>query len=152
MAILVCKSLKDNLKQLYCAVRRRWVAATAEELVRQATLSKLINLGYPKGLFAVEVALHQMPHLQSQISIRRRVDIICYMPEKMYPLLLVECKASTLRESDLRQVTGYNRYVQAPFVALANSQQERFARRKEKGAYHFFLQIPPFASLFSGSS
>ena len=38
----------------------------------------------------------------------------------VYPLLMIECKACKLTEKTIDQVLGYNHYVEAYFVAIAN--------------------------------
>ena len=97
---------------LYDPIRKKQVAATPEELVRQALIAQMIGpLGYPKGLLAVEKELS---------TFSRRVDLLCFVPGKegLSPLLLVECKASDEMDGEL-QAFGYNQKLQAPFVALA---------------------------------
>ena len=88
------------------------------------------NLNYPKDLLCVEVDLRTLPHLcgiKKKLP-KRRADIICYgkniVPSfDLYPLLMVECKAVELSAKALDQVKGYNHYVNALFIALANSKE-----------------------------
>ncbi len=96
-----------------CFIRKRAIADTPEERVRQVLLQKMVaELGFPKGLLSVERAI---PH-------QRRTDIICYTQE-MIPLLLIECKAGPIGEAAIRQVLGYNETMGAPFVALSNGKE-----------------------------
>lgn len=140
--------LAPSLKQVFCAVRRQWVAATPEELVRQRLLLKLTQqLGYPSGHVAVEVSLQQMPHLREKPPLLRRADIICYAPT-FHPLLLIECKAVPLNARVLRQAMGYNRYVQAHYVVVANEGEERIGRFDDAtGEYQFTSGIPEYTKL-----
>lgn len=95
---------------MYDPVRRRMVAATPEELVRQKLLRRMLNdLGYPPGLIAVEMYLG---------SPQRRADIVCYR-SSMQPLLVIECKAKELSQEAEEQAFGYNASLGAPFVCLA---------------------------------
>lgn len=113
--------------KVYCSVRKSHVAATPEELVRQRLILFMTELkGYPIGTLAVEKELSLMPHIQSRAGLPdRRADIVCFgkgihASYDLYPLLLVECKAVPLTKKVVTQVTGYNHYLQAYFVSLAN--------------------------------
>ena len=102
------------MKQVFDVVRHQWVAATPEEIVRQQWIQKMIQeLGYPKEYIAVEKEL---------VATMRRADIIVYS-RVCTPLLLIECKAEALTPADFDQVIGYNATLQAPYLALVNSQQ-----------------------------
>lgn len=112
---------------LYDPLRQSWVSATPEECVRQKVLHHLREeLGYPSSLLVVEKSLQQLPHLiQKEGLPERRLDILCYGKGihplyDLYPLLMIECKASTLNENAMQQVIGYNHYVQSYFLAVAS--------------------------------
>ncbi len=97
------------------------------------------ELQYPKGLIAIEKALPLL---------RRRVDILCYLPCKtgLEPLLLIECKKNGWDLSAEKQLLGYNFSVGAPFVALAEGRQiKTFWREKENIAFVPFL--PKYSDL-----
>lgn len=95
-----------------CLIRKRLVANTPEEAVRQSLIQKMIeSLGFPKGLISVEQKIGS-----------RRYDLVCYSKE-MSPLLLVECKAGTLDDAAVSQAFGYNDVVKAPFVCLVNAKE-----------------------------
>lgn len=98
-----------------------------EEAVRQALLKAMVEqLGYPRQLLAVEKELSQLPHLQNQSGLpKRRADILCFGKDihpqySLFPLLLIECKAGKIGFDAEQQALGYNHFVQAPYVALAN--------------------------------
>lgn len=120
------------MKQVYDCVRKQWVAATPEEIVRQLWLKKMIDvLGYPKELFAVEKELKTLPHLQNSLERipERRADIMVFSahPEHvLFPLLMIECKATSLTPQALQQVLGYNTFVGALYVAVVNEKEVRF--------------------------
>ncbi len=107
-----------------------------EEIVRQNLILQMTEkLGFPKELISIEREISTLPHLSGEKVPKRRFDIICFMGKcdkdlPLYPLLLVECKAIPLSESALSQVFGYNYYVKAHFVALANSQGVVLVDRK----------------------
>lgn len=92
----------------------------------------IYSLDYPKDLVSVEVELKTLPHLQNiKMKLpKRRSDIICFgkniVPSfDLYPLLMIECKAVELSKRAIDQVQGYNHYVQAFFIAVANSKEVR---------------------------
>lgn len=95
-------------------IRKRWVAATPEERVRQSLLRQMLGpLGFPKGLLVVE----------GKLAHRRRGDILVYRShgDTLSPLLLVECKAETVDTQSYLQVVGYNASFAAPFFCLAHA-------------------------------
>ncbi len=109
---------------------------TPEEIVRQNLIHDMTQkLGYPRELIGVEREISQLPHLNGKTIPKRRFDIVCFTGKihkefPLYPLLLVECKAIPLSEKALSQVLGYNYYVGAYFVAIANSQGVILVDRK----------------------
>lgn len=143
--------MSKSVSSLFCLIRHTWVAAQPEEQIRQRLLHQLIyQLGYPIGSVGVEKSLRQMPHLQAS-AMRypdRRADIICFYKE--HPLLLIECKAVPLDEKVLRQVIGYNLFVKAQFIAVANQETVSFgwydASIKD---FRFISFIPPYIQVVS---
>lgn len=84
------------------------------------------QLGYPRELLVVEKKLSSLPHLQLKGDLpNRRADLLCFgkniHPDyALFPLLLIECKEGPVERQAEEQALGYNHYVQAPYVALAN--------------------------------
>jgi hypothetical protein len=106
-------------------VRGAVIQAAPEEKIRQKVLHILIeDLFFPKEYIVVEKVLSELPHLRGKSVPKRRLDILCYfsMQDKLLPLLLIECKQGRLRKQALTQVSGYNYWVEAPFVAVANQE------------------------------
>lgn len=144
-------------KEIFCSIRGEWVTDQPEERVRQALIAKMVReLGYPKENIAVERALDQIPHLSHQKSILpdRRADIICFAkgihPDyELFPLLLVECKAVKLTLEVVQQVLGYNYYLQAHYVVIANAFDLRTAKR---GSDHFVKGLPRYADIVTSVS
>lgn len=139
---------------LTCLIRKEQVAATPEEAVRQQLLHTMVQrLEYPESSIAVEKSLHQLPHVKYDKAPLRRLDLLCFAkgihPDfSLYPLLLVECKAVKLTPKVLAQVCGYNFYVKAYFVAVANQHEVRFGWM-DKGSkeYRFAPGLPSFPVL-----
>lgn len=117
------------MSALFDPVRERYVTATPEERIRQSWLQWMIHQGgYPRALIAVEKELASLPYLsgreRSQLP-GRRVDIIAFGQQPLHALLVVECKALPLESPEqlstlAQQVIGYNRFIQAPYLALVN--------------------------------
>jgi Type I restriction enzyme R protein N terminus (HSDR_N) len=130
--------LSKPSRQIYDPIRKIWVPAGPEELVRQSLIQKMVqNLGFPAHSLAVEVDLRSLPHIDSKVP-ERRADIICFAqgihPDYLlYPLLLVECKRGKASQEALHQLVGYNYYVKAAFVAVAGH-DEIFVARQGKDA------------------
>jgi hypothetical protein len=100
---------------IFDPVRRKYVALTPEEWVRQHFINYLIHyLHYPKSLIAVErgTFYHQMA---------KRTDLCIYGSDRQ-PLVLVECKAPNvaITAEVVKQATLYNKTLQAKYVILTN--------------------------------
>lgn len=136
---MIRRALQTSSK-IFDPIRKTWVVSTPEEIVRQKLiLNMLSQLGYPKGLLAVE---QQIP------SIGRRVDLLCYacFKEDLLPLLLVECKAELCTQRALEQILGYNALIAAPFICLASNREVRTFWR-EKGGIVSVPFLPKFVDL-----
>lgn len=125
---------------LVCQIRKQEVIKTPEEEVRQSLLKHMLSSGgYPQSLVAVEKSLASIPHLTSTQKLpTRRADIIVFgnniHPEHtLYPLMLIECKAVPLTADVMRQVIGYNFYVKAYFLVIANADQIKTGLFKQEG-------------------
>lgn len=96
-----------------------------------------------------------MPHLsRGQHKLPdRRADLLCYAAgihaqHMLYPLLLVECKAVKLTPKVINQVLGYNVYLQACFVAIANQDEIQTGWYDvTQKQYRFMDGLPEYAAL-----
>ena len=104
-------------RQVLDPVRRRWVALTPEEGVRQTLLADLLAAGYPAGLLAVEKAVVYLGRPW-------RADVVAYGRDGA-ARLLAECKAPgvALSQDTLDQLARYNVVVGAPALVLDNGAQ-----------------------------
>lgn len=144
-------------EQLYCPIRKIWIAALPEEYVRQRILSSMVReLGFPASLLAVEKAIRQLPHLvvsDTRHVPDRRADIICFAKNDqnhLFPLLAIECKAVNLTSKVINQVVGYNHYIRASFIAIANQHQICTGWYDQaKKEYVFVDHLPSYADLCS---
>ena len=124
------KVYKFNLKnqngnaQIFDIIRKKYVALTPEEWVRQHVIWYLKEeLNISKGLIAVEKELKYN-------NLTKRFDLVVMNP-LAEPLLLVECKAPSvaITQSTVQQAGIYLKTIRAPFVMLTN------------GLTHIYLQL-----------
>lgn len=144
----------EEKKQLYCMIRKTWVAASPEEFVRQETLHHLVrHCSFPCSGIVVERDIKSMPHLSlmDRKLPERRADILCYAKlqnEGLHPLLLVECKAVPLSTNEIQQVIGYNYLLKASFIALVNQEEKKLGWfDTQLSNYKFIDYIPSFLEL-----
>ncbi len=144
---------------LYCPLRKLWVAALPEEVVRQKLIHQMVEqLQFPPGHLSLEVSLTNLPHLRShqhdQLP-RRRADLIVFSKDPhsshtLYPLLLIECKAVPINAKTFRQVIGYNQFVRAYYLTIANQTSIYTGYYSpETKEYDFFEGLPSYNFLKS---
>ena len=127
-------------------VRRKHVAATPEEAVRQAVIRYLVDtLRVPLNLIGVEYSLSAL-----EPGNLRRVDIVAWRPGagQLSPWLLVECKKPRVRIDDevAWQAAGYLARIPCAYVMLTNGADTRCLERIEAG-YKLLPGLPYFPSL-----
>ena len=97
-------------------MRRRWVALTPEEWVRQCTIQHLHTSGYPLEVMQVEGSI-------TVNGMNRRCDIVVYREGK--PWMIVECKKCEIpiTQKVCDQACRYNTVLQVPYLVLTNGRQ-----------------------------
>ena len=109
----------DGKHEILDPVRRRWVALTPEEWVRQNTIVFLHeHCGYPLELMQVEAAI-------SLNGLTRRCDIVVY-DKSVRPWMIVECKKEEvpLTQKVIDKACRYNIVLQVPYLLLTNGRQQ----------------------------
>ena len=107
--------------QIFDAVRRRYVACTPEEEVRQATIQYLhTQLRYPLELMQVEGSI-------TLAGLTKRCDIVVYN-RLLKPVVIVECKKPLvpITQKVVDQACRYNQVLRVPYLYLTNSRQHLF--------------------------
>ena len=105
----------DGRHQVFDPVRKKFVAYTPEEHVRQQLLHYLIHeKGYPQSLLSVEKALTVNDRV-------KRTDIVAFEQDGK-PFLLVECKAPGVAVTDavFMQAAIYNFALKVPYLLVSN--------------------------------
>ncbi len=124
-------------------LRRRYVALTPEEWVRQHFTHWLVeHKGYPAGLLANEVALHCGEKVL-------RCDSILYN-KVVQPLMIIEYKAPTvpLTQRVFHQISAYNLLLHVDYLVVSNGLQHLCCRMDYTTQSYTFLQaVPDYADL-----
>lgn len=100
---------------IFDSVRKKYVALTPEEWVRQHVIQYLIgHRFYPKALFRIEGSLNYN-------QLQKRSDILIY-GRSGKPWMLIECKSSTIKltQRAFNQAAIYNMTIGARYVAISN--------------------------------
>ncbi len=106
---------KEGKKYIYDPLRRKNVAFTPEEWVRQHFVNFLItDKGYPKGRIANEVSINLNNTL-------KRCDTIVY-DDFLDPLAIIEYKAPEVNISEkvFEQIIQYNSAMHVPYLIVSN--------------------------------
>jgi len=134
---------KNRQKMIWCAIRRKYLVLTPEEMVRQLVLLYLIEqIKVPVNRIRVEMGLEVN-------SMKRRCDILVFN-EAIEPLLLVECKAPhiAVTQKTFTQIANYNRTFQLPYLLVSNGPANYFAHIDYENAdYAFKSSIPTYENL-----
>ena len=134
----------NGKKEIYDVVRRVFVALTQEEMVRQAYLKYLIE--------EIEVPIIAISVEKEVIynSMHKRYDIVVANPRDGSTLLIVECKAETVRldESSLYQIAMYNSKLNSKYLVLLNGKQQ-IVLKKTATKYELIDSLPNYSDMIS---
>ena len=129
--------------QVYDPLRRRYVALTPEEWVRQHFIHHLIaDLGYPAALMANEVQLHV-----GRKSLR--ADSVLYN-RGLSPRMIIEYKAPTvtITQKVFDQIMAYNLQFKAPYLVVSNGLAHYCCKwSKDDEKYLFIDHLPTYENL-----
>lgn len=129
--------------RVYDPLRKKWVALTPEEWVRQHFIRWMINqYGYPPTMMANEYALNCNGRM-------RRCDTIVFTPRLM-PLLIVEYKAPEINitQKVFDQIVRYNMECRANCLIVSNG-LSHFCCVIDyaKPGYSFLTTVPDYTGL-----
>ena len=127
--------------EIYDALRRKWVALTPEEWVRQNFVNFLVaERGYPAALMANEVEIKLN-------GLSRRCDTVVY-DTRLQPRVVVEYKAPSvaITQKVFDQIARYNIVVNAGVLIVSNGLRHYCCRFDGEG-YRFLRDVPPYAQL-----
>ena len=124
-------------------LRRRWVALTPEEWVRQHFVNLLVSeKHYPATLVANEV----------QLSVGEKVmraDTVVY-DRTLRPRMIVEYKAPTvaITQKVFDQISVYNLLLRVDYLAVSNGRQHYVCRMDYDNERYLFLEDLPDYEVF----
>ncbi|MBF1645467.1 MAG: type I restriction enzyme HsdR N-terminal domain-containing protein [Prevotella sp.] len=130
-------------KQIFDILRRKYVALTPEEWVRQHFIHYLVeHKNYPSSLLANEVPL--------QIGEKRmRADSVLY-DNQLHPRMIIEYKAPniTLTQKVFDQITIYNLLLHVDYLIVSNGMTTYICKMDyEKQTYKFLEAIPNYENI-----
>lgn len=124
--------------RLYDPLRRKWVARTPEEEVRQGVIAWLRDVRHiPESRMESEYGfVYNRRHY--------RADILVF-DRQLQPRILVECKAPgvPLDAAVVEQVVRYTRVLAVRFILLTNGTSTHLLQRRADGSgYDPLAEIP----------
>ncbi len=108
-------AIRDGKKVIFDVIRRRYVALTSEEWVRQHFVHFLIDQkGYPVSLMANEVLLNLN-------GTKKRCDTVLYKRDLM-ARMIIEYKAPQIEitQAVFNQITNYNFVLKVDYLIVSN--------------------------------
>jgi hypothetical protein len=126
--------------EIFDFLRRRFVALTPEEWVRQHFTHFLVeHKGYPQALLGNEIELKTGGK-------RLRCDSILYNKD-MSPRMILEYKAPSvaLTQKVFNQISTYNFLLHVDYLIVSNGLQHYCCRMDyDRGEYDFLPEIPDY--------
>ena len=136
-------SLRDEKKVIFDVIRKRYVALTPEEWVRQHFVHFLIDhKQYPSALLANEVLLNLN-------GTKKRCDTVLYTRD-LSAKMIIEYKAPHIEitQSVFDQITRYNMVLKVDYLSVSNGMQHFCCRMDyASGKYIFLEDIPDYPQL-----
>ena len=134
---------RGNKQLIFDFLRRKYVALTPEEWVRQHFVHYLIeHKGYPAGLIGNEVELNVGEK-------KLRCDTILYN-KVAQPQMIIEYKAPQikLQQKTFDQISAYNLLLKVDYLIVSNGMQHICCRMDyENQKYCFLEDIPKYQEL-----
>lgn len=136
-------AVTDGKKMVFDPLRKKYVALTPEEWVRQHFVHFLIqHKGYPSGLLANEVQL-------TLNGTRKRCDTVLYDRTRT-PRMIIEYKAPTvpITRQVFDQITRYNIVLKVDYLIVSNGLEHYCCKVDyERFCCNFLKEIPDYAML-----
>jgi hypothetical protein len=134
----------NSKQQIFDAVRKKYVALTPEEWVRQNFISWLIQeLKYPISHIAIEreLLLNEM---------KKRFDVVIFNKDNN-PAMLIECKAPDVKISQktFDQAARYNMVLKLKYLVVTNGLDHYCCQIDFlENRYSFLENIPFYDKIF----
>jgi len=138
--------VRDGKSRIFDPVRKKFVALTPEEWVRQNFVQFLIKeKEVPVSLMAVEMGL-------TLHRLKKRSDIVVFSPVGQ-ALLIVECKSPDVKISQdtFDQIARYNMSLKVGYLVVTNGLDHYCCHIDHSQKKYIFLnQVPDFKDLNEG--
>jgi predicted type IV restriction endonuclease len=136
-------TIREGKKVIFDVIRRRYVALTPEEWVRQHFVHYLIaHKGFPQTLMANEV------HLNLN-GTKKRCDTVLYGRD-LSARMIIEYKAPHIEitQQAFDQITRYNMVLKVDYLVVSNGMQHYCCLMDyDNQRYTFLEDIPDYGSL-----
>ena len=136
---------QNGMVQILDVLRRKFVALTPEEWVRQHFVHFLLeHKGYSPTLMANEVAVKLN-------GMSRRCDTVVYGQSGLNPLMIVEYKRPDVEitQKVFNQISRYNIVLEVEYLVVSNGMKHYCCKVDlQNGTYTFLKDIPAYAELF----
>ena len=134
---------RDGKNLIFDSLRKKFVALTPEEWVRQHFVHYLTEVkGYPKGLLANEIQLELN-------GTRKRCDTVLYNKE-LRARMIVEYKAPhvPITQAVFDQITRYNMVLKVEYLIVSNGMRHYCCKIDYNTMQYTFLpDIPAYTDL-----
>ena len=135
--------MEDDKRLVFDIIRKKHVALTPEEWVRQHVIHYLLgHLKYSSGLMAVET-------LVKVNGLSQRADIVVY-DRKGKPAMIVECKAPEVKidNSVFEQAARYDMKLGVKYLLISNGLRHYCALlNRDEGTFTLLKAIPSFEEI-----
>lgn len=129
MAELETKT-RNNNTEIYAPLKDKWLVLTPEEIVRQKTICRLVNIyGYSLNQMEQELKVSNSKRGQG----KARADIVLWKTEedrkaRKGAFIVVECKAENVKiqKGDYFQGLNYATWAKAKFFVTTNEKEIKF--------------------------
>ena len=134
---------QGNKQVIFDFLRRKYVALTPEEWVRQHFVHYLVeHKGYPAGLMGNEIEL-------SVGEKRLRCDTVLYN-KVAAPQMIIEYKAPHIKiqQKTFNQISAYNLLLKVDYLIVSNGMQHICCKMDYANQKYYFLEdIPDYQNL-----
>lgn len=135
--------IKEGKKQIFDPIRKKYVALTPEEWVRQHFINYLtVHKNYPSTLLANEVSI-------TLNKLSKRCDTVVYS-RNLCPIVIIEYKAPAVEITPVvfDQIVRYNMVLHVKYLMLSNGFEHYCCQIDyESQSYQFLSDIPYFTEL-----
>ncbi len=127
-----------GVKEIFDAIRKKWLVLTPEEWVRQnIILFLLFTKSFPSSLISVEKEI-------KLVDLKKRYDIVVFNRQTL-PWMIIECKEMnvSLSEKTMEQILRYHISIPAKYLVITNG-SHCFGFEKKEGRFMEIHLFPEF--------